>query len=87
MINSVRVAAGLPPSSHFTTNASETVNMILISKVNYKKSDLPCLVSHLKELVSEQQQEINNALLNRGKFYVKSDYADLVVEESSWHKM
>ena len=87
MIGSVRKAAGLLPTEHFSTNASEAVNMILKSKMNYKKSDLPYLVSQIKELVFEQLEELDNALLNRGKFSVKSSFQDLVVGESSWHNM
>ena len=56
---SIRKAAGLLPTEHFTTNASEVVNMILKSKLNYKKSDLPHLVSQIKELVHEQLEELD----------------------------
>ena len=42
-----RIAAGMCCSKHFLTNASEAVNMIIKSKVNYKKSDLPIFVTKL----------------------------------------
>ena len=87
MISSVRMAAGISCSEHFSTNASEAVNMIIKSKMNYKKSDLPSLVTKLKELVSDQLQELENAIISKGKFFIKPNYKHLVISESAWNKM
>ena len=87
MIQSVRKSAGFPLTEHFTTNASESVNMILKSKMEYKKNDVPHLVNKLKELVSDQLQEIENALVNKGKYVLKENYSHLAISESKWDRM
>ena len=38
--------------------ASESINAMLKRKVNYKKSELVTFIQHLKELVNEQQREL-----------------------------
>ena len=87
MICSARIAAGMSCSEHFSTNASEAVNMIIKSKMNYKKSDLPILVTKLKELINDQLQELENSIISKGKFSIKPSYNHLVVSESAWYKM
>jgi len=53
---------GVPPSA-FSTNASESVNAMLKRKVDYKKNELPIFIQHLKELIDEQQREIERAVI------------------------
>ena len=87
MIKSVRKAAIFSDTEHFTTNASEAVNMVLKSKMDYKKSDVPQLVRKLKELANDQIQEIENALLNKGKYVLKESYHSMAITESQWHRV
>lgn len=58
-ISSVRERAGLgsPPTS-FNTNACETVNFMLKSKVDYKKSDIPEFIEKMHDLIIDQQEEL-----------------------------
>ena len=67
-----RCGLGIPPDT-FTTNASETINSVLKSKVDHKKSDLPKFVDKMRSLVDEQQQELERAICQRGKYRLVSD--------------
>ena len=69
MIKSIREEAclGIPPEP-FTTNASETINSVIKAHVSYKPSQLMEFVGRLKELVDEQEREIERAVIKRGKY-------------------
>ena len=58
MIKTVCEEAGLgsPPKS-FTTNASETVNLIIKSHVSYKMSQF------VKDAIYEQEREVERAVI------------------------
>ena len=67
LLHSQRQKAGLgDPPAAFTTNASESVNAVLKSKVNYKNSEVPVFIDKLKEAVKEQDEEVEWAVLGRG---------------------
>ena len=59
MLRPVREEAGLgiPPPT-FTTNASESINAMLKKKVDYKKNELPAFMNHLKQIIDEQDREL-----------------------------
>ena len=64
MLRPVREECGLGnPPSIFTTNASESINALLKRKLNYKKQELPVFIEKVKELVSEQGQYVERALV------------------------
>ena len=85
LLRSRRQMAGLgDPPSTFTTNASESVNAVLKSKVNYKKSDLPVFIDKLKEAIKEQDDEVERAVLGRGKYQFCSSYKHLERDEQEW---
>ena len=88
MLRPLREDAGLgvPPSA-FSTNASESVNAMLKRKVDYKKNELPNFIQHLKEVIDEQQREIERAVIRRGKYEFKEEYRFLEVDESKWFQM
>ncbi len=88
MLRPVREQAGLgcPPQA-FTTNASETVNSMLKCHVNYKSSQLLVVVGKLREVVDEQEREIERAVNGRGKYRFKRQYHHLTVTETKWFKM
>lgn len=88
MLKPVREDAGLGcPPAPFTTNASETANFILKSKVDYKRSQLLEFIEKLKEVVDEQEREVEKAAIQRGKYRFQSQYKYLEVPESQWYKM
>ena len=65
MIKSIREEAYLGlPLEPFTTNASETINSVIKAHVNYKPSQVTEFVVKLKELIDEQEQEIERAVIN-----------------------
>ena len=88
MLRSVREECGLGcPPDIFTTNASESVNAILKHKVDYKKNELPVFIDKVKELVKEQQREVERAVIGRGKYQFREEYRYLEVPESKWFTM
>ena len=88
MLKSVRQAASLGnPPEQFSTNASESVNAVLKAKVDYKRSELPLFVRKIEELVKDQKSEFELAVINRGKFQIRSAYQSLEVPESTWFSM
>jgi hypothetical protein len=65
MFKQVRQNAGLGnPPEYFTTNASESVNAILKSKVDYKRSELPILIQKMRELINEQREDFERAIID-----------------------
>ena len=64
---------GCPPEA-FTTNASESLNAMLKRKLDYKRSELPAFIDKVKELVNEQQKELERAVIGRGKYRLKQLY-------------
>ena len=84
MLSPVREDAGLGvPLSAFTTNASESITAMLKRKVNYKKSVLVAFIQHLKELIDEQQRELECAVIRRGKYECREEYKFLEVDEAN----
>ena len=68
MLKTVRVEAGLgSPPQPFTTNASETTNSVIKAHVLYKHSKLMEFVNHLKDVIDEQEREVERAVIRRGK--------------------
>ena len=88
MLRSVREEAGLgcPPDA-FYTNASECINNVIKVKVKYKRSELPKFISKFHELCEEQEQEVERAVIQRGKYHLRSEYQHMTVSESKWFKM
>ena len=87
-ISPVRELCGLgSPPDAFTTNASETINSVLKSKVDYKKSDLHKFIDKLRSVVDDQQHELERAVCRRGKFRFRSEYQYLEVDEGKWFNL
>ena len=85
MLKSTRRNAGLgDPPSQFTTNASESMNNVLKSKMNYKKHELSVFVDKLKEVVDEQVRELERAIIDRGKYRFCEQFKKFEVCENKW---
>ena len=78
--NRERAGLGDPPSQ-FTTNASVSVNALLKNKMDYKKIELSVFPNKLKEVIDEQERELEQAVIGRGKYEFYTDYQYLV---SDW---
>ena len=82
LLHSQRQKAGL--GTAFTTNASEGINAVLKNKVNYKKSELPVFIDKLKQAIKEQDEEVERAVIGRGKYQFCSSYQHLERDEQEW---
>ena len=88
MLRSVREECGLgSPPSQFTTNACETANSMLKSQTNYKRSEMFEFLEKLKQLIYEQDREIERAIIGRGKYELRPQYTSFHVPEVKWFVM
>ena len=88
MLRPIRVECGLGcPPEIFTTNASESVNAILKRKLDYKQSELPEFIDKVKEVITEQQREVERAVISRGKYHFQEQYKHLEISEMKWFSM
>ena len=88
MLHLVRGDCGLGnPPDIFTTNASESMNAVLKRKLEFKRSELPIIVDKMKEIVGEQQKEVERAVIDRGKYSLKSEYRFSQVSQDKWFTM
>ena len=75
LLRPVREQAGLGcPPVPFTTNASESVNVLLKNKVDYKRSELPEFLKKLKEVINEQDEELSRAVIGKGKYEIRPGF-------------
>ena len=88
MLFPLREAVGLgsPPSPYYT-NTSENLNNMLHAKVQFKKFQWHEFNKSMKELVKENYNLVELAVIDSGDFTFKSQYQDLVVPQSQWFKM
>ena len=68
----------------WTNNNCESVNNMLKSFVNWKKMQLPLLISKLREIVSIQEQDIERALRGTGNYYLAPNAAHYRVDPYFW---
>jgi len=86
MLLPVHEQAGLgSPPEPFYNNASECINNVIKVKVDYKKNELPVFISKVLDLIREQQQEAEKAVLSSGKYSLCC--SNLEVPESKWYTM
>ena len=60
--------------------------VILKNKVDYKQNQLLEFVEKLKQVIDDQEKEVEKAVIQRGKYRFKSEYKYLEVPESQWYK-
>ena len=88
MLKPIQEECGLGcPPDQFTTNANESLNAMIKSKMHYQRSELPKFIDKVKELVKNQQREIEKAVIRRGKYRLKEQYRFLEIPESKWFVM
>lgn len=75
---------GSPPDP-FYNNASECINNVIKVKVDYKKNELPVFISKVLDLIEEQQQEAEKAVLGNGKYVLRC--SSLEVPQQKWYTM
>ena len=69
MIRSVREKAkmGSPPEPYYT-NEVESKNNVLKQQLKYKAAEMPTFVDNMKELLSEQNHEVERAAASTGEY-------------------
>ena len=78
MLKPVREFAGLgSPPDPFYTNDVESANCIIKCKMNYKASKWPEFCKLANELIEEQENEIEKAIIGVGQHKFDDDYAHL----------
>ena len=86
MLKDTRISAGLGcPPARFTTNASESLNALIKSGVNYQKSQLPQFIDKLHAMIKEQEREFERAIIDRGKLKLNPQYHHLSIPEFKWY--
>ncbi len=88
MLRPIREKAGLgcPPKPYYT-NAIESKNNVLKQKVQYKASQLPAFIDHMKSLLQEQRMEIERALAMSGEYRLHSSYSRFGCSSQKWFRM
>ena len=88
MLLPVRERAGLgSPPEPFFTNSNECIINVLKVKMDYKRSELVKFIDKLRELVDDQQREVDKSLVGCGKYFLHSDYSHLEIPQAKWFSM
>jgi hypothetical protein len=87
-LRGVREKAGLgcPPHPYYT-NSNESMNRVIKEKTQWKKSQLPEFLDRMKELVCEQQCELEKAVIGTGEYILKERFKGLEVSQTAWSRM
>ena len=87
MLKDKREQAGLgSPPEPFYTNDVESKNRVLKLQAEYKPQELPMFVQTMKDLLQEQKQEIEKAMIGIGEYKLLPSYSDLEVPHGQWFK-
>ena len=57
---------------------------MLKRKVDYKRNELPVFLEKVRELIQEQDDEIEKAVISRGKYVVNPEFKRLVKTKQEW---
>ena len=76
---------GMPPEPFYTTDV-ESRNRVLKLQAEYKPQELPMFVQTMKDLLQEQKQEIEKAMIGVGEYKLLPSYSDLKVPHGQWFK-
>ena len=83
MLKSIRQASGLGnPPEPFYTNDVESVNRVIKRKTNYKTSDWPDFCKLAREIVDDQEAEIEKAIIGVGEYKFSNGYEHLEIPVS-----
>lgn len=88
MLKSITKFGGLgSPRDPFYTNDVESANRIIKRKTNYKATEWPEFCKLAKELIEEQENEIEKAIIGVGEYKFDDNYAHLAIPLSKWSSM
>ena len=88
MLKSVRLASGLGnPPGPFYTNDVESINRVIKRKTDYKTTEWPDFCRLARELVDDQESEIEKAIIGVGEYKLSDGYEHLQIPVSKWSSM
>ena len=88
MLKRIRQASGLGnPPEPFYTNDVESINRVIKRKTNYKTSEWPDFCRLARELVDEQEGEIEKAVIGVGEYTFCDRYQHLEIPVFKWSSM
>ena len=88
MLATVRESAGLgSPPEPFYTNEIESINRVIKQKTSYKSSEWPEFCRLAKELVEDQQSEVEKAVIGVGEYQFCEEFKHLKIPLSKWSSM
>jgi len=77
---------GHPPDAFYINNV-ESVNRIIKHKTNYKTCEWSDFCKLARELVEEQENEIEKAVIGVGEYRFDEEYVCLEVPLAKWSSM
>ena len=80
------IGLGSPPKA-FYTNDSESVNAMLKECLGYKKHQWALFNSKIKEMVHQQQQEVEKAIIGYGQYRLRPQFSFLAIAQEKWFRM
>jgi len=80
------IGLGSPPTA-FYTNDSDAINAKFKDCLGYKKHQWALFNAKMKELVKQQQQEVQKAIIGFGQYRLRPQYSSLSVTEEKWFRM
>ena len=88
-LKGLREQAGLgsPPRPCYI-NSNEAMNRVIKEKTQWKKHQWPEFNDRMKELVGQQQRDVEKAVLHEGEYTLKPQFKELEVSEpGKWWRM
>ena len=88
MLAPIRQSSGLGnPPEPFYTNEIESINRVLKRKVDCKASEWPAFCVSAKELIEEQEHEIEKAIIGVGEYQFREEFKHLQIPIGRWSSM
>ncbi len=80
------VGLGSPPTA-FYTNHSESINALLKESLHYKKHQWGVFNEKARKIVTQQQREMEKAIIGYGEYHLRPEYSFLAVTEEKWFRL
>ena len=84
----VRRNAGLgDPPEPYLNNLPESGNAVIRRAVNYQPNEMSHFFMEMEELITQQKQDCEAAILNRGSYMLSEEFKSLQIPPEKWFKM
>ena len=71
---------------HKCGETNESINSALKKKTNYKKPELPVFINLMRDFLTQQQEEVEKAVIGGGKYTLDTPYKGYEVTDGSWFR-